>query len=65
MRKLSKNNLVIISESIAPKDFKKIWSSNSTASNTSGSKKYKDNLYVYKTIYDNISKTVIKDIRKL
>ena len=65
MRKWSKNNLVIISESIAPKDFKKIWSSNSTASNTSGSKKYKDNLYVYKTIYDNISKTVIKDIRKL
>lgn len=65
MREWSKNNLVIISESTAPKDFKKLWSANSTASNTSGSKKYKDNLYIHVSSYNNIHKNTLQNIRNI
>ena len=65
MRYWSKNNLVIVSESTAPKDFKKIWSSNSTASNTSGTKIYKDNLYIYQDLHRQINKKIINKIKEI
>jgi site-specific DNA-adenine methylase len=65
MRKWSKNNLVIISESTAPKDFKKIWSANSTVKIQNGVKNYQDNLYVYKDAYDKIDKKILKEIKEI
>jgi site-specific DNA-adenine methylase len=52
MRKWSKNNIVIISESSAPRDFKKIWSTKSHVSNKFTTKKYADNLYIHKDSYN-------------
>jgi site-specific DNA-adenine methylase len=77
MRNWSKKNIVIISESSAPKDFKKIWSAKSTVLikiKKSGStkksykspvkqKKYIDNLYIHKNLYKQLSKRVKLDIK--
>jgi DNA adenine methylase len=67
MRKWSKNNIVIVSESTAPKDFKKIWSAMSSISTSTGrrGKKYKDNLYLYKSTYDNLSSSVKREIKSI
>ena len=62
MRKWSKNNIVIISESTAPKDFKKIWSTESHNSNRYKTKRYSDNLYIHKSLYNLLSKTTLKKI---
>ena len=50
MREWSKDNIVIISESVAPKDFIKIWSSTSTFTNRSQCKKYDDCLFIHETL---------------
>lgn len=50
MRKWSKKNIVVISESSAPKDFKKIWSTNSITSNSGKTKRYEDCLFIHKSI---------------
>lgn len=47
MRKWSKNNIVVISEYTAPKDFKKIWCTEATFTNNHKTKKYKDCLFIY------------------
>jgi site-specific DNA-adenine methylase len=65
MRKWSENNLVIISESTAPKDFKKIWSTKSYSTNTSNTKHYEDCLFVHKSIYKNIDKRTISEIKTI
>lgn len=70
MRKWSKKNLVIISESNAPDDFKRIWSSVSTIvisrrRSNPLSKKYNENLYVYKPIYDKLNKQILNKIKTL
>jgi len=66
MRKWSVNNIVVISESIAPKDFKAIWKADSyVALNKQSTRKYKDNLYVHESIFsiiDNSTKNEIKHI---
>ncbi len=54
MRKWSKNNLVIISESTAPKDFIEIWSTTSRSTNISKTIKYKDCLYIHEKYYRKI-----------
>ena len=56
---------MIISESSAPKDFKKVWTATSTVKITNGAKKYSDNLYVYKDIYDDIDKKVLRTIKEI
>jgi site-specific DNA-adenine methylase len=48
MRKWSKDNIVIISETTAPKDFKKVLTVKSHYTNNTQSKMYSDNLYMYK-----------------
>lgn len=65
MRKWSKKNIVIISESIAPKDFKKIWSTQSHINNSDryGTKKYPDNLYIHESLFEKISKQTRRDIK--
>ena len=50
MRKWSENNIVIISENSAPKDFKKIWCASSTFTNNHKTKKYDDCLFIYKKL---------------
>jgi len=52
MREWSKNNLVIISERVAPEDFVKIWTKESITTTRSFTKRYDDNLYIHKDIYD-------------
>lgn len=63
MRIWSKNNIVIISESSAPKDFKKIWSVVSSCSNKYMNKKYSDNLYIHEKLYKKLSHSCKKIIK--
>ena len=65
MRKWSKNNLVIISESTAPKDFKKIWCTTSTSTNISGTIKYKDCLYIHEKYLKKIENKILKEIKNI
>jgi site-specific DNA-adenine methylase len=69
MRSWSKNNIVIISEWAAPKDFRKIWGTTSHVSSSTRwkkvTKKYQDNLYIHKSIYDKISPAVKRRIKKI
>lgn len=62
MRKWSENNIVIVSESSAPKDFKKVWCTSSHVSNQYQTKKYDDCLYMHQNIYKALSS---KSIRKM
>lgn len=50
MRDWSKHNIVVISEYTAPKDFKKIWCTESTFTNNHKTNKYKDCLFIYKNL---------------
>jgi DNA adenine methylase len=66
MREWSKKNIVIISESSAPKDFKKIWSATSSVTiNQNSAKKYSDNLYVHKDLYEALSHSTKTSVKKL
>lgn len=65
MRKWSEDNIVIISESTAPQDFKKIWCNESFTSNRYKTKKYNDCLFLHENIFNKISKTVLNDIKNL
>lgn len=67
MCKWSTNNILVVSESTAPKDFKKIWSAVSSISTSTGrrGKKYNDNLYLYKSTYDNLSSSVKREIKSI
>lgn len=66
MRKWSRNNIVFISEWKAPKDFKKIWSAKShVIINQTEAKKYNDNLYIHNSIYKNISKKTLKNVKQI
>ena len=60
MREWSKNNLVFISECIAPKDFIKIWSITSTVGTgkKTKSKKYNESLYIHECIYNKLSQDI-------
>jgi site-specific DNA-adenine methylase len=65
MRQWSKDNIVIISESTAPRDFKKVWSTQSHVNNSDRyeTKKYLDNLYVCENIYAQIPSWLRKEIK--
>lgn len=65
MRKWSKNNLVVVSERNAPKDFKKIWCENIQVNYNRKQTEHKECLYIHESIYDildNKTKTIIKNI---
>jgi DNA adenine methylase len=56
MREWSRENLVVVSESSAPSDFKCIWETQSYLKNSSKAVKYyPDRLFVHKTCYDRLS----------
>lgn len=56
MRKWSCENLVVVSESSAPSDFKCIWETQSYLKNSAKAEKYyPDRLFVHKTCYDRLS----------
>ena len=62
----SESNLVVISESSAPKDFKKIWSKKcklSTGGKKGVIKNFEDNLYIHTSIYNELNKNTLKAIK--
>lgn len=64
MRKWSKNNLVIISERTAPKDFKQIWCSLIGINHNGKQQNHKECLYVHNDIYNNIPKSILKTLKQ-
>lgn len=65
MRKWSKNNIVLVSESVAPKDFKSIWCTQSNCSTRYNNKVYKDCIFIHKPLWEKLSaktKRIIKQI---
>ena len=65
MRKWSKNNLVVISESTAPNDFKKIWCTTSRSTNISKTIRYQDCLYIHEKYFKLLSKKLLKTIKNV
>jgi len=67
MRRWSKNNIVVISEWKAPKDFKMICSLKSYVSsgNTKKTKRYSDNLYIHESLYKKIDSVTKRKIRSI
>jgi site-specific DNA-adenine methylase len=63
MRKWSKTNTVIISETTAPKDFKKLWCVESYTTNQNRHKVYQDCLFIHKDLYDKIDPKVKREIK--
>ena len=62
MREWSKENIVIISESSSPEDFKRIWCIKSHSTNQYTHKQYKDCLYIHENIYNKISKKTLNNL---
>lgn len=66
MRKWSIHNIVIISESSAPTDFKAIWKAVSyVALHKKDTKKYEDNLYIHESIFDKLDDRAKNDIKHI
>ena len=66
-REWSKNNIVVVSENGAPKDFKKIWQATSTIASgqTTGAKKYADCLYIHQNLYKAMSDATKRKIKRM
>jgi site-specific DNA-adenine methylase len=65
MRQWSKNNTVVISESSAPKDFRKLWSTQSFYNNQTTTKRYSDCLYIHVSLYNKLSPNIRKKIKNI
>ena len=65
MREWSKKNIVVISESIAPKDFKKIWCIESRITNNVKTKRYQDCLFMHKDSWKLLSSSVKRKIKNI
>ena len=65
MREWSKKNIVVISESTAPKDFKQIWCVESRVTNATTTKRYQDCLFVYKDTWKLLSASVKRKIKNI
>jgi DNA adenine methylase len=65
MRKWSKNNIVIISETMAPNDFKEIWCAKSNCNTRYKNKEYKDCLFVHNDIYNKLNPKLKKYLKSL
>jgi DNA adenine methylase len=55
MRKWSKSNIVVISESQAPRDFKCIWTTESYITTRRQAKRYSDRLFIHTSWYEQLS----------
>lgn len=65
MRKWSKKNIVIISESKSPKDFKKIWCTQSNCKTQHNNKVYKDCLFIHHDVWKQLSTRVKREIKNI
>jgi DNA adenine methylase len=65
MRKWSKKNTVIISETTAPKDFKMLWCVESHTTNQNRHKVYKDCLFIHQDLYYKISPKIRREIKSM
>lgn len=65
MKKWSKDNIVVVSEYKAPKDFKMVWQSKTNVMHN-GKKNIKtEKLFVYKDLYDNMDDQLKRDIKNI
>ena len=65
MRKWSEDNIVVVSEYKAPKDFKMIWQSKTNVMHN-GKKNIKtEKLFVYNDLYENMDAQIKRDIKKI
>ena len=65
MRKWSEDNIVVVSEYKAPKDFKMIWQSKTNVMHN-GKKNIKtEKLFVYNDLYENMDAQLKRDIKKI
>jgi site-specific DNA-adenine methylase len=65
MKKWSKDNIVVVSEYKAPKDFKMIWQSKTNVMHN-GKKNIKtEKLFVYNNLYENMDAQLKRDIKKI
>jgi site-specific DNA-adenine methylase len=65
MKKWSKDNIVVVSEYKAPKDFKMIWQGKTNVMHN-GKKNIKtEKLFVYKDLYDNMDAQLKRNIKKI
>jgi DNA adenine methylase len=55
MRTWSKRNIVVVSESEAPRDFKSIWSTESYITTQKQAKRYVDQLFIHTSLYEKLS----------
>jgi DNA adenine methylase len=65
MRKWSRNNLVIISERTAPKDFKCIWEDNRNITQNGKVTKQTEKLFLYQDNWNNLTNEIYKTIREI
>jgi len=65
MRKWSKNNIIVVSESVAPKDFKQIWCKKSNCATRDRNKVYKDCLFLHETLYKKLSLKTLREIKQI
>lgn len=65
MREWSKNNIVVVSESTAPKDFSKIWCVGSNCSTRYNNKQYQDCLYMHRDSAQKLSRSAKRKIREI
>lgn len=64
MRKWSKNNIVIISERKAPKDFKEIWRSEINVNQNGIGKTHLECLFIHESLYEQLSNELLNTIMK-
>lgn len=65
MRKWSKRNIVVVSEAVAPKDWKCVWAAESNCSTRHGNKVYKDCLFLHGDVAKTLSPRVKAQIKKV
>lgn len=65
MRKWAKNNIVIISEYTAPKDFKCIWSSNKSINHSNMQKEEVEKLFIYIDTYAKLDPKIKRQIKNV
>lgn len=65
MRKWSKKNIVVVSEVVAPKDWKCVWYAESNCNTRHGNKVYKDCLFIHETLAKKLSSKTKSQIKKI
>lgn len=65
MKKWSKDNIVVVSEYKAPKDFKMIWQSKTNVMHNGKNNIKTEKLFVYNDLYDKMDARLKRDIKKI